>query len=110
MMEKKTHEVRANVLPHDTLSPNAPTFTPFPRLPFEPRYKIWAYAHPSLRNVIISLGTFSHKLAINSLALALVLGFAALLVNHEASEIFLKHYPKIFIGDLYPKPNILRER
>jgi hypothetical protein len=28
-----------------------------------------------------------------------------MLVNHEANEILSKHYPKIFVGDQYPKPN-----
>jgi hypothetical protein len=108
-METKAHHVLEEAHLHHTSSPNYPTFTAFPRIPFEIRYNIWVYAHPDPRNVIISLGRFQHKSAINPPALSLTSGFAHLLVNHEASEIFSKHYPKIFVGYQHPKPSALRD-
>lgn len=73
-------------------SPYIPKFDSFPLLPTEIRLKIWSFAHPGPRSVIITFGNHSKRSHRSQPENCL----AHLFVNHEARAMFLEHYPRIF--------------
>jgi 2EXR family len=83
--------------------PYIPKFHHFPLLPTEIRLKIWTFAHPGPRSVIVTLGNHS-KRSHQPLSPQPENCLAHLFVNHEARAMFLEHYPRIFTYTSSNKP------
>ncbi|PVH80211.1 hypothetical protein DL98DRAFT_588751 [Cadophora sp. DSE1049] len=88
-------------------SPQSPTTVPskfhlFPLLPPELRSKVYILAHPPPRTITLSLPNYERKPSYIPAPLSLTSGFAHLLVNREARDVFLSEYKKVFVG--YPFP------